>query len=311
VCWPRLERPRIPAGAHAAWARPARRGDRSAAFQQAEQTWDTTQCGTAILRTMARAAGVGRRQLAAGACSGAGQAWHGAASTRGGRAGAGQAAGWHTARQTLGAARGGSRGGQRGTQPQPAVLEHHPRSPGAQPWGKGARPRARSHAGQSARRRDRAAQQQQQQPLRPQLTPPPPALLCPACSRVCGNQGGIIRKYQLNICRQCFREYSKDIGFVKVRTRQRSLAAAAAWRDRWQRWQASGGRAGWTAQRDRQLVAHGQQAGRLPPPGRAQQRQQAAQRVPGGVAARRAAGLGRSRPQAAAAPRPSRRAQAA
>ncbi len=36
------------------------------------------------------------------------------------------------------------------------------------------------------------------------------------CSRVCSNQGGIIRKYSLNICRQCFREYSKDIGFVKV-----------------------------------------------------------------------------------------------
>ena len=37
------------------------------------------------------------------------------------------------------------------------------------------------------------------------------------CSRVCGNQWGIIRKYNLNICRQCFREYAKDIGFVKVR----------------------------------------------------------------------------------------------
>lgn len=36
-------------------------------------------------------------------------------------------------------------------------------------------------------------------------------------SRVCGNGGGIIRKYSLNICRQCFREYAKDIGFVKVR----------------------------------------------------------------------------------------------
>ena len=36
-------------------------------------------------------------------------------------------------------------------------------------------------------------------------------------SRVCANQWGIIRKYNLNICRQCFREYTKDIGFVKVR----------------------------------------------------------------------------------------------
>jgi hypothetical protein len=34
---------------------------------------------------------------------------------------------------------------------------------------------------------------------------------------VCGNQKGIIRKYALDICRQCFREYAKDIGFVKAR----------------------------------------------------------------------------------------------
>jgi small subunit ribosomal protein S29e len=33
--------------------------------------------------------------------------------------------------------------------------------------------------------------------------------------RVCENQWAIIRKYNLNICRQCFREYAKDIGFVK------------------------------------------------------------------------------------------------
>jgi hypothetical protein len=37
-----------------------------------------------------------------------------------------------------------------------------------------------------------------------------------SCSRVCGNCHGLIRKYGLNVCRQCFREYSKDIGFVKV-----------------------------------------------------------------------------------------------
>jgi small subunit ribosomal protein S29e len=36
---------------------------------------------------------------------------------------------------------------------------------------------------------------------------------------VCSNQWGIIRKYNLNICRQCFREYAKDIGFVKVSIR--------------------------------------------------------------------------------------------
>ena len=37
------------------------------------------------------------------------------------------------------------------------------------------------------------------------------------CSRVCANHWGLIRKYGLNICRQCFRERAKDIGFVKAR----------------------------------------------------------------------------------------------
>lgn len=36
-------------------------------------------------------------------------------------------------------------------------------------------------------------------------------------SRVCTHKAGLIRKYGLNICRQCFREKSTDIGFVKVR----------------------------------------------------------------------------------------------
>ena len=35
-------------------------------------------------------------------------------------------------------------------------------------------------------------------------------------SRVCTHPAGLIRKYGLNICRQCFREKSSDIGFVKV-----------------------------------------------------------------------------------------------
>ncbi|SPO36172.1 uncharacterized protein PSFLO_01643 [Pseudozyma flocculosa] len=39
----------------------------------------------------------------------------------------------------------------------------------------------------------------------------------PAVRRVCANQGGIIRKYGLNICRQCFREKADAIGFVKQR----------------------------------------------------------------------------------------------
>jgi len=35
-------------------------------------------------------------------------------------------------------------------------------------------------------------------------------------SRVCTHKAGLIRKYGLNICRQCFREKASDIGFVKV-----------------------------------------------------------------------------------------------
>jgi hypothetical protein len=37
-------------------------------------------------------------------------------------------------------------------------------------------------------------------------------------SRVCTHNAGLIRKYGLNICRQCFREKAADIGFSKVRT---------------------------------------------------------------------------------------------
>eukprot|EP00441_Pelagodinium_beii_P017090 CAMPEP_0197655364 /NCGR_PEP_ID=MMETSP1338-20131121/39409_1 /TAXON_ID=43686 ORGANISM="Pelagodinium beii, Strain RCC1491" /NCGR_SAMPLE_ID=MMETSP1338 /ASSEMBLY_ACC=CAM_ASM_000754 /LENGTH=54 /DNA_ID=CAMNT_0043230997 /DNA_START=59 /DNA_END=223 /DNA_ORIENTATION=- len=35
--------------------------------------------------------------------------------------------------------------------------------------------------------------------------------------RVCATQNSIIRKYGLNICRKCFREYATDIGFKKYR----------------------------------------------------------------------------------------------
>ncbi|CAE6520570.1 unnamed protein product, partial [Rhizoctonia solani] len=35
--------------------------------------------------------------------------------------------------------------------------------------------------------------------------------------RVCAHQAGLIRKYGLDICRQCFREKSAAIGFTKVR----------------------------------------------------------------------------------------------
>jgi small subunit ribosomal protein S29e len=34
--------------------------------------------------------------------------------------------------------------------------------------------------------------------------------------RVCANPHAIIRKYNLDMCRQCFRERAKDIGFMKV-----------------------------------------------------------------------------------------------
>lgn len=33
--------------------------------------------------------------------------------------------------------------------------------------------------------------------------------------RVCGHKNGLIRKYDLNICRQCFRENAEKIGFKK------------------------------------------------------------------------------------------------
>ncbi|ORY71871.1 40S ribosomal protein S29-like protein [Pseudomassariella vexata] len=35
--------------------------------------------------------------------------------------------------------------------------------------------------------------------------------------RVCTHKAGLIRKYGLDICRQCFREKAAEIGFVKHR----------------------------------------------------------------------------------------------
>ncbi|POS84100.1 putative 40s ribosomal protein s29 protein, partial [Erysiphe pulchra] len=34
--------------------------------------------------------------------------------------------------------------------------------------------------------------------------------------RICTHRAGVIRKYGLDICRQCFREKASDIGFIKV-----------------------------------------------------------------------------------------------
>ncbi|CAL5329376.1 unnamed protein product [Camellia sinensis] len=36
--------------------------------------------------------------------------------------------------------------------------------------------------------------------------------------RVCGNPHGLIRKYGLMCCRQCFRSNAKEIGFIKICT---------------------------------------------------------------------------------------------
>ncbi len=35
-----------------------------------------------------------------------------------------------------------------------------------------------------------------------------------ACRR-CGQYGAVIRKYELNLCRQCFRELASGLGFKK------------------------------------------------------------------------------------------------
>lgn len=47
-------------------------------------------------------------------------------------------------------------------------------------------------------------------------------------SRVCTHKAGLIRKYGLNICRQCFREKALDIGFTKVRFCRRAMEQLAA-----------------------------------------------------------------------------------
>ena len=36
------------------------------------------------------------------------------------------------------------------------------------------------------------------------------------CTR-CGTHDGLIRRYGLNLCRQCFREVAKKMGFKKYR----------------------------------------------------------------------------------------------
>uniref|UniRef100_A0A8C3VZ71 Small ribosomal subunit protein uS14 n=1 Tax=Catagonus wagneri TaxID=51154 RepID=A0A8C3VZ71_9CETA len=47
--------------------------------------------------------------------------------------------------------------------------------------------------------------------------------------RVCSNRHGLIRKYGLNMCRQCFRQYAKDIGFIKVHVRRSHTLLFPGW----------------------------------------------------------------------------------
>ncbi|EFP04406.1 hypothetical protein GCK72_011871 [Caenorhabditis remanei] len=42
--------------------------------------------------------------------------------------------------------------------------------------------------------------------------------------RVCAGHHGLIRKYGLDLCRRCFREQAKDIGFKKVNLKDGNLA---------------------------------------------------------------------------------------
>uniref|UniRef100_A0A0E0MHG7 40S ribosomal protein S29 n=1 Tax=Oryza punctata TaxID=4537 RepID=A0A0E0MHG7_ORYPU len=51
--------------------------------------------------------------------------------------------------------------------------------------------------------------------------------------RVCGNPHGLIRKYGLMCCRQCFRSNAKDIGFIKRMTDQQCPPNAMN-QERWQ-----------------------------------------------------------------------------
>ncbi|KAM7324947.1 40S ribosomal protein S29-like [Alexandromys fortis] len=38
-----------------------------------------------------------------------------------------------------------------------------------------------------------------------------------SCScHVCSNYHGLVQKYGLNTCCQCFQQYAKDIGFIKL-----------------------------------------------------------------------------------------------
>ena len=54
------------------------------------------------------------------------------------------------------------------------------------------------------------------------------ACLTQFLSRLCAHQAGLIRKYGLDLCRQCFREKSAAIGFVKVSPNPMVLGSPAS-----------------------------------------------------------------------------------
>jgi hypothetical protein len=51
-------------------------------------------------------------------------------------------------------------------------------------------------------------------------------------SRVCGHQAGLIRKYGMDVCRQCFREKAAAIGFEKVSPSSSTRVARGVTEDR-------------------------------------------------------------------------------
>ncbi|KAK5746608.1 40S ribosomal protein S29 [Elasticomyces elasticus] len=52
--------------------------------------------------------------------------------------------------------------------------------------------------------------------------------------RVCTHKAGLIRKYGLNICRQCFREKAYDIGFTKGSTGKYAITKGERTAVKWQ-----------------------------------------------------------------------------
>ncbi|KAM1031068.1 hypothetical protein ACFX13_035653 [Malus domestica] len=49
--------------------------------------------------------------------------------------------------------------------------------------------------------------------------------------RVCGNPHGLIRKYGLMCCRQCFRSNAKEIGFIKTKVASPDRKLEATYED--------------------------------------------------------------------------------